>query len=156
MIPNEEKEEWHCLAVKHSSELSRGITSKHHGDFYCLNCLHSFKTEDKLRSHEKVCKNKYFCGIVMPLEKNNMLEFKHYMKSDKMPYKYLCRHESLMQKIDGCENNPEKHSATKIWEHIPSGCAMPTILGFEHIEDKNTLYCGKDFMKRFCETLRES
>ena len=42
MIPNKEKEGWHYLAVKKLSTLLRGITSKHHGDFYCLNCLHSF------------------------------------------------------------------------------------------------------------------
>ena len=42
MIPNEEKEElWHYLAVKKLSTLLNGITSKHHGDFYCLNYLHS-------------------------------------------------------------------------------------------------------------------
>ena len=45
MIPNEEK--WHYLAVKKLSTLLRGIISKHHGDFYCLNCLHSFATEKK-------------------------------------------------------------------------------------------------------------
>ena len=39
MISNEEKEWWHYLAVKKLSTLSRGITSKHHGDFYFLNCL---------------------------------------------------------------------------------------------------------------------
>ena len=33
-------------------------TLKHHGDFYCLNYLNSFRTENKLKSHEKVCKNK--------------------------------------------------------------------------------------------------
>ena len=60
MIPNEEKEGWHYRAVKKLFTLLRGITSKHHGDFYCLNCLHSFRTEYKLTSHEKVCKNKYF------------------------------------------------------------------------------------------------
>ena len=42
-------------------------------EFYYLNCLHSFRTENKLISHEKVCKNKYFCGIVMASEKNNIL-----------------------------------------------------------------------------------
>ena len=52
--------------VKNLSILLRGITSKHHDDFYCLNCLHSFRTENKLKSHEKACKNKDFCGIVMP------------------------------------------------------------------------------------------
>ena len=86
MIPNEEKEGWHYLAVKKLSALLRGITSKHNRDSCCLNCLHSFRTENKLKSHEKVCKNKDSCGIVMPSEKDNMLEFNQYMKSDKLLY----------------------------------------------------------------------
>ena len=35
MIPNEEKEGRHYLAVKKLSALLHGITSKHKGDFYC-------------------------------------------------------------------------------------------------------------------------
>ena len=46
MIPNKEKEGWHYLPVKKLSTFLRGITSKHHGNFYCLNCLHSFRTEN--------------------------------------------------------------------------------------------------------------
>ena len=53
MIPNEGREGWHFLAVKKISTLLRGITSKSDSDFYCLNCLHSFKTEKKLTSHKK-------------------------------------------------------------------------------------------------------
>ena len=49
MIPNEEKEDWHCLSVRKLSKLFRGITSRHHGDFYCLSCFHSFRTENKLK-----------------------------------------------------------------------------------------------------------
>ena len=45
MISNEEK--WYYLAVKKLFALLRWITSKHHGDFYCLTCLHSFATEKK-------------------------------------------------------------------------------------------------------------
>ena len=74
IIPNEEKEGWHYLAVKKLSVLLRGITSKHHGYFHCLNCLPSFRTENKLKSHEKVSKNKYFCGFVMASEKDNILD----------------------------------------------------------------------------------
>ena len=70
---------------KKLSTLLRGLTSKHRGDFYCLNCLHSFRTENKLKSHEKVCQNKDFCGIVISSEKDNILEFNQYMKSDKLP-----------------------------------------------------------------------
>ena len=80
MIPNEEKGQWHYLAVRKLSALLHGITSKHKGDFYCLNCLHSFRTENKLKYHKKVCENKDFCGIVMLSEKKNILEFNQYTK----------------------------------------------------------------------------
>ena len=33
-------EKYHYLAVKSLSRLLYGITSNHHGDFYCLGCLH--------------------------------------------------------------------------------------------------------------------
>ena len=33
---------WHYLAVKGLSALPRGITSKLDGEFYCLNCFHSY------------------------------------------------------------------------------------------------------------------
>ena len=86
MIPNEEKAGWHYLAVKTLSALLHRKISKHKCDFCCLNCLNSFRTENNLKSHKKVYKNKDFCGIVMPIEKKKILEFNQYMKSDKMPY----------------------------------------------------------------------
>ena len=72
------------------------ITSKHKGDFYCLNCLHSFKTENELKSHEKACKNKDCCGIAITSENDNLLEFNQYMKLDKMPYIIYADIESLI------------------------------------------------------------
>ena len=70
------------LGVKKLLALLRGITSKHHGDFYCLNCLHSFAAENKRESHEKVFKNKDFCNIEIPSEDTKILEFNQYRKSD--------------------------------------------------------------------------
>ena len=62
MITNDDKrsdevKDWHYLVVKSLSGLLRGITSNHDGYFYCLNCLHSCKTKEKLKRHEKVCKD---------------------------------------------------------------------------------------------------
>ena len=67
---------------------------------------------------EKVCKNKDFCGIVMPSQKDNLLQFNQYVKSDKMPYIIYADLESLIKKIDGCANNPKKPPTKKIGEHI--------------------------------------
>ena len=50
-IPN--REGYRCLEVKNVSELFKGRMSKHDGGIYCLNCLYSFRTENKLESHKK-------------------------------------------------------------------------------------------------------
>ena len=46
---------WYYLAIKNICIIK---TSKHDGDFYCLNCLHLFRTKNTLESHKKVCENK--------------------------------------------------------------------------------------------------
>ena len=56
MITDNNKK-WHYLAVKSLSVLLRGVTSTNNEDFYCLNCLHSYRTENKLKQHENVCEN---------------------------------------------------------------------------------------------------
>ena len=73
-----------------------------------------------------------------------------------MPYIIYADIESLIRKIDGCANNPEKSSTTKIGEHIPCGYSMSTIWGFDHIEDKHTLYRGKYCMKKFCTSFKRT
>ena len=46
--------------------LLREIISKDNADYYCINCLYSFRTEFKLKSHENVYKNHNYCYIEMP------------------------------------------------------------------------------------------
>ena len=77
------------------------------------------------------------------------------MKSDKIPYIIYADIESLNKKIDGCANNQENSSTAKIVEHMPCGYLMSAIWAFDYIETKHTLYRRKDFMKKFCESLRE-
>ena len=44
---------WHYIAVKILSALFMGIAGNNNGDFFCLNCFHSFRTENKLKKHKK-------------------------------------------------------------------------------------------------------
>ena len=69
-----DREKWHYLAVKKLSAILRGLTSKHVGDFYCLNCFHSYSTENKLKKHKSVCENRHYCYVEMPEEDNKILK----------------------------------------------------------------------------------
>ena len=49
----------------------------------------------------------------MLFEDIKILEFNQYQKSDKSPFIIYEDHECIIEKIDGCENNPENLSTTK-------------------------------------------
>ena len=59
------------------------------------------------------------------------------MKLDKIPYIIFANIESLIEKIDGCGNNSENSSTTKIDEHIPCAYSISTIWAFNNIENKH-------------------
>ena len=65
------------------SALLRGRTSKNNDDFYCLNCLHSFRKKTKLESDKKACENKDFCNVMISSEDTKILAFNQYQKSVK-------------------------------------------------------------------------
>ena len=54
--------------------------------------------------------------------------------------------------MDGCENNPEKSSTTKLTENIPYRYSMSVIWIFDNIENKHSLYRGQDCMKKLCSS----
>ena len=121
MIPNGEGQRHH-LATKRLSALLRGITSKYQSDFYYLNCLHSFGTE------------------------NN---------SDKAPFVIYADLGCLIEKIDGCKNNPGNLFTSIVSKHVPLGFSLSTISLFKNIQNKHEVYRGKNYMNKLCESLRD-
>ena len=67
---------WHYLTIINISGLLRGTTSNHNGDFYCLNCLHSYRTKSILKKLEKIYKNHDFCNLKTPDAEYNILQSK--------------------------------------------------------------------------------
>ena len=86
---------------------------------------------------------------------NAFLEFDKYQKSDKASFIIYADLECIIEKTDGCKNNPENSFTAKVSEHIPSGFSMSTISTFRSIENKHDVYIGKDCIKTFYEYLKE-
>ena len=91
---------WHYLGVKPLPALFRRITSIHNGDFYCLNCFHSYSTKNKLKTDA--------CYVEMPNEDNKILKYNHGEKSLKAPFMIYADLECLLEKIHSCQNNPKR------------------------------------------------
>ena len=56
LLTTTDNKKWRFVAVTFFFVLFRGITLNHVGDSHCLNCLHSFRIENKLKEDENVCK----------------------------------------------------------------------------------------------------
>ena len=105
--------------------------------------------------HKRKCGNKGFCIVIMPSEETKTLEFNLYQKSDNVRCIIYADLECLKGKTDGCKNNLENSSTTKVSEHILSGFSVPRISSFKSIENKHVVCRGKDCMKKFSESLRK-
>ena len=146
---------WYYLAIKNISGLLRGITSNHNGDFYCLNCFHSYTSKRKLKKHERVCKDHDFCDTLIPDEDNKILKYKPGEKSLKVPFIIYVDLEFLLKKINTCQNNPEKSYTEKKAMHKPSGYSLVACCSFDKSKNERKYYRGKDCMKMFCKDLKE-
>ena len=102
-----DSKKWHCLAVKSLSSLFRGTTLNYNGDFYCLNCFHSYSTKNKLKKHETICNDHDYCYVEIPNENNKILKYNRGEKSMKGPYMIYADLECSPKKIHSCQNNPE-------------------------------------------------
>ena len=60
-----------------------------------------------------------------------ILEYDTYQKSDKAPFIIYADLECIIEKIQGCKNNPKNSFTTKVSKHIASGFSMPTVSSFK-------------------------
>ena len=88
---------WHYLAVKSLSRLFRGIASNNNGDFYCLNCFHSYHTNNMLKKQERLCGKNDYCNVKMPDEDNKILKYNHGEKL-KTPFIIIADLECILPK----------------------------------------------------------
>ena len=75
--------------MKNIYRLLLGIPSKHNNDCYCMNCLHSRRTESKVKSNENVYKNHGYYHVKIPDAYSKILRFNQKCKSMKIPFHLL-------------------------------------------------------------------
>ena len=116
---------WHYPTVKSISALFRGITSNNNRDYYCLNCFHSYCTNNELNRHQRLCDKHDYCHVKMPKE-DKILKYNPGEKSLKAPFIIIAELECILPKISSYQNNPEKSYTERKAKHEPSGYSWIT------------------------------
>ena len=138
--------------------LLRGITSNHNGDFYCLNCFHSYSTKNKHKAHEKLYNDHDYCYVEMPSENNEILKYNNGEKSMKAPFITYADLEYLLEKMHSCQSNPEKFYTEKNYAYTFWLFNFYKLFiwfnGVALNKNKPDCYRSKDCMEKFCKDLK--
>ena len=109
MITNDDIS-WHYFAVKKLSRSLRGITSNHNGNFYCLNCLHSYRTEKNFKNMKKYAK---IMSIAVQKCQKKILKYNSGENSLKAPFTIYEDLGCILTKIHICQNDLKKYYTEK-------------------------------------------
>ena len=144
----------HYVVIKSLSALLRDVTSTNHGDFYCRNCLGSFRFKETLDLHIQACRDHDFCYVKMPEEGKNILRYQEGSKSIRVPFVIYADTECILRPIQSVEDRSDKPSTRNIAEHVGCGAAM--LIKFAHggYERAFEQSRGEDAISTFCKTLK--
>ena len=114
-------EKWHYTAlgsvrtadgfsrpIRSWSRLFRGITGNNNGDFHCLNCSHSFLTDNTLKKLERIYEHHDYCHVEIPIKVNKILKHNYREKLLKASFTIYGDLKSLPIKQKSCQNNPNE------------------------------------------------
>ena len=135
--------------MKSISGLLHKVASTNKGDYYCLNCFHSYRTLNALKNHEKVCENHDYCHVKMPEEDTKYLSSTSGKNSLRVPIVLYADFECLLFEMDSCEKNPSMSYTEKRNQHVPCGYSVTTSL------NKSLYYRGPDCVEKFSQDLKK-
>lgn len=89
----------HYCWISNLSRLISKQVSNHHGKLHiCDRCLNYFHNKRKLEEHLLYCRKQNDCGVEMPTEESDILEFKNFKYQFKVPFIIYADIETLLKK----------------------------------------------------------
>ena len=160
------KEKWYYLALKNIStenhyiqpvkavsRLMNRISSKYNGEFYCYHCQNSYRTNNALKNHAKLCLDHDYCEIILPDDEDKFIKYDTGSKSLKCPYSMYLDLECIHPKYEICSNDPNKPFTRVITDHIVSAFALYLV---DHNENNKIEYgSGKNCLKSLVKHLKD-
>ena len=144
----------HYTHVKRLNALLYNQTRHNESKHHCLMCLTGFSKREILAEHEKHCDgiDDKTTRIEMPNEDNKDLYFKNYQSQQREPYGIYADFESLIQKLEGPEQQRKEQESYTEKKNIHMACGFAykvvrsdgTVMSTKYYRGKNTV---EEFLK---------
>ena len=141
----------HYVAIKSLSRLLSSQNTKHKGkEYFCMNCFQGFNEESSRDEHLDYCINNESVKVEMP-HKKPIVQYSDGQFQFKVPFIMYADFESILEPIQGPENNLRISPMRGINNHVPSGWCVRSEFAYGKVENPSKLYRGEDCVKKFCD-----
>ena len=142
----------HYVAIKSLSRLLSSQNTKHKGkEYFCMNCLQGFNEESSRDEHLDYCINNESVKVEMQ-HKKPTVQYSDGQFQFMVPFIMYADFESILEPIQGLENNPRISSTRSINNHVPSGWCVHSEFAYGKVENPLKLYRREDCIKKFVIT----
>ena len=147
----EDNEKSHYVAIKSLGRLLSKMNSKHNlSQHFCNNCLQGFSEEHSRDENYTYCRSNESVRIEMPT-KHPIVEYSNGQHQFKVPFVMYAGFASILEPIQGANNNPSISSTRRVNVHTPSGWCLRSKFAYGNVDNPLTQYRGPDCVERFCE-----
>ena len=115
-----------------------------------MNCLQGFNEESSRDEHLDYCINNESVKVETR-HKKPIVQYSDGQFQFKVPFIMYADFESILEPIQGPENNPRISSTRGINNHVPPGWCICSEFAYGKVENPLKLYRGEDCIKTFCD-----
>lgn len=153
IIENLNTSYYHFAYIKNLSRLiHKQVGHLKNKNWFCERCLNHFKTDYALQKHFIDCRNMNTCKIVLPTEKDKILQFKNFKNKESVPFVIYADFECILSEYIDSECTDK---SIKTQKHEPFSVAYYLKCSYDDSLSYFKSYTGKDCQKWFVKQLQE-
>ena len=142
----------YCLITDLNKFLSR--TKQHKGNHFCHYCLHGFAKEETLQKHQVYCSSNGPQRVELPVPgENDILRFKDYEKTLKVPFVIYADFETINRKLDTCQSDPNQSSTSQTTKLEACSFGYKVVCEDERYTKPTTIFRGENAAEKFISNL---
>ena len=141
----------HYVWIKNFNKLCAGVTKNKAKKYFCKHCIQHFPNEDRLEKHMMDCIVLTKCQAIQMPNEGEVIKFKSFRETVKIPFVIYADLESLLQKLTVTQKQEiDREQTEKLQKHVACSYGYKVVCCYDdRLSKPFKMYRGLDSVHKF-------
>ena len=141
----------HYVWIKNFNKLCAGVTKNKAKKYFCKHCIQHFPSEDRLEKHMMDCIVLTKCQAIQMPNEGEVIKFKSFRETVKIPFVIYADLESLLQKLTVTQKQEiDREQIEKLQKHVAYSYGYKVVCCYDdRLSKPFKMYRGLDSVHKF-------